>query len=127
MTYLWLANRLGTPIGEIVFIYEWKPTQAVKEFVMKYNPKTIERNIIAINWVVEAIENERPPRRPHWAEDENARNCKSCVYRTTCWHLEVDDDRQREDDAPAKPVVIKAKPAARRKALGQGVRRSTTG
>lgn len=132
-TYLWLANRAGTPIGEIVFIYEWKPTQAVKEFVMKYNPKTIERNIIAINWVVEAIEQERPPRRPHWAEDENARNCKSCVYRTTCWHLEVEDDRrQREDAAAPKPIAVRKAPAtARKRALAGGskprVRRSPAG
>jgi CRISPR/Cas system-associated exonuclease Cas4 (RecB family) len=115
--YLWLANRSGTPIEEIVFIYEWKPTQSVKEFVMKYNPKTIERNLKAIEWVVEALEMERPPKRPHWAEDENARNCKSCEYRTTCWKLE--DERPTDEDVdPPKPSVIKAKSNVRRRALG---------
>lgn len=115
--YLWLVNRLGIPVGEIVFIYEWKPTQAVKEFVMKYNPKTIQRNLAAIEWVAEALEVERPPKRPHWAEDEDSRNCKSCVYRSTCWKLELDDDRANEDVAPPRAGVLKAKPAARRRAL----------
>ena len=124
--YLWLVNRSGTPVEEIVFIYEWKPTQAVKEFVMKYNPKTISLPLQGIEWVSEALEQERPPKRPHWAEDENARNCKSCEYRTTCWHLTKDDDGRKEDDAPPKPGVLKAKPAARRKAL-QGVQRRPAG
>jgi CRISPR/Cas system-associated exonuclease Cas4 (RecB family) len=117
--YLWLVNRLGIPVNEIVFIYEWKPTQAVKEFVMKYNPKTIQRNLTAIEWVAEALEVERPPKRPHWAEDEDSRNCKSCVYRSTCWHLVGfgTDDRDNEDAAPPRPGVLKAKAATRRRAL----------
>jgi hypothetical protein len=115
--YLWLVNRLGTPIGEMVYVYEWKPTQAVKEFVMKYNPKTIAMPLQAIGWVAEALELERPPKRPHWAEDENARNCKSCVYRTTCWKLE-DERREDQDDEPPKLAVVKAKPGVRRRALG---------
>jgi hypothetical protein len=123
--YLWLANRAGTPIGEIVFIYEWKPTQAVKEFVMKYNPKTVERILKAVDLVAEGLEVERPPMRPHWAEDEDSRNCKSCVYRTTCWKLE--HDRDNEDAAPPKPVIVKAKSAARRKALAPPVRRGPAG
>ena len=36
--YLHLAHVLGLPFDQIVYLYEFKPNQLVKEFVIKYSP-----------------------------------------------------------------------------------------
>jgi len=116
--YLWLINRgqQAIPVPEIVFIYEWKPTQQVKEFVVKYNPRNVERMIGGAEMVTEALQLRRPPKRPAWAVDEDVKNCHSCPYRKTCWKL-VDGP----DPTHAPPVipVKRAASSVRRRALAR--------
>jgi hypothetical protein len=112
MTYMYLANRGASDlyVPEMVFLYEWKPTQAVKEFVVKFQPRYIERILAGAQMVTDALETGRAPKRPHWADDEDSKYCTSCPYRSTCWKL--DDQRQREDAAPEERKAIPVKRAA---------------
>lgn len=106
--------------AEIVFIYEWKPTQKVKEFVVKYNPRMIERMIAGAQWVWEGMEVGRPPKRPKWAQNEDGPICRSCPFRSTCWHLAVESEPDGNQGHQETPVILrKSRPAQRRKALGR--------
>jgi len=120
--YLYMATRGANPNVpvplEMVYIYEWKPTQEVKEFTVKYSPRWVERMLGGAQMVTDALEHHRPPQRPNWAEDEMSRNCRSCPYRRQCW--KIPNNEQRDEGDPPKVVPIKRAPAAvRRRALAR--------
>jgi hypothetical protein len=57
---------------EVLFIYEYKPNQAHKEFVVKTSPSVYEPLLemaLDVKW---AVENKRPPKCPHGG-------CKECT------------------------------------------------
>jgi hypothetical protein len=101
---------------EMVYIYEWKPTQEVKEFVVKYSPRWVERMLMGAQMVTDALEYERPPQRPSWAKDEDTKICHSCPYRAVCWKLT--HEQRHESHTPAIPVK-KVAAADRRRALAR--------
>lgn len=87
MTHLRQVNlyMFATGIHEAVFIYEWKATQEVKEFSVKYQPHLIEGILAGCKAVIRGIESGIPPMRPSWIEDSSHKVCKSCPYRNVCW------------------------------------------
>lgn len=98
--YLHLAHSQYPELNieEIVFIYEWKPTQEVKEFVVKYNPELISKTLTSAEDVAWSIRKGREPERPEWA-GKDERTCASCEYRTTCWGTS-DDSTESEESGP---------------------------
>jgi hypothetical protein len=93
--YLWLS---WPRYEQIVFIYECKWNQAVKEFVVGYNKDIIAPLLETAREVSLAVRLGSPPDRPVWAEAPTGKTCKSCEYRRTCWDLEpehVDEERVR--------------------------------
>ena len=106
--YFWMA----WPVYErIVFIYEFKPTQAVKEFVVEYNKSLIAPLLETAKAVTIGVENGLPPSRPSWAEDPEGKVCASCEYRRTCWSL-TDDEKT---DDPTQSIKLKRTTSAKRK------------
>jgi CRISPR/Cas system-associated exonuclease Cas4 (RecB family) len=89
MLYLHMSGR-----REMVFIYECKWNQQVKEFRVRYQEAVVADLLDAALDVKYAIETGKPPRRPHWAADDNS-ICAKCVYRETCYdaYLENDDEK----------------------------------
>jgi rubredoxin len=41
--YLWLAQQLGLPFDKIVYLYEFKANQMVKEFTVTYNEERVQQ------------------------------------------------------------------------------------
>lgn len=107
MIYLHVA-RSAYPhlnLDEIIFLYEWKPTQEVKEFVVQYNPDLISRTLQMAADVATAVQQGTVPERPEWA-DIDGKVCGSCGYRNTCWG---------KDPEEAKPSIrVKRSNSARR-------------
>jgi hypothetical protein len=58
--------------SEVVFIYEYKPNQAYKEFVVQTSPEVYGPLLETAKDVKWAVENQRPPRCPHGG-------CKECT------------------------------------------------
>lgn len=85
MLYLRALRSIG--VTTAVILYEYKVNQAQKEFVLRYQPKIIEPIVDQAKAVVQALADGTQVRRPEWAEDENTKTCKACVFRTTCWRL----------------------------------------
>jgi CRISPR/Cas system-associated exonuclease Cas4 (RecB family) len=104
--YLYMATRGWAEVpfpAEIVFIYEWKPNQDAKEFVIRYSARLVERQLYGAQLVTDALEREQAPVRPPWAKDEDSKICKSCIYRDHCWRL-LGLQHGHESHAAAVPI-----------------------
>jgi hypothetical protein len=77
-----------TGIHEIVYLYEWKPTQEVKEFVVKFDAGLVQPMLDNCRRLVTALQGDIPPMRPMWAEEPKCSGCTFCPYKKTCWRLE---------------------------------------
>lgn len=73
-------------VNTMVFIYEWKPTQQVKEFEVKFQPELIEDILANCVTVMSHLENDTVPERPEWASTKSSSGCKYCLYKETCWN-----------------------------------------
>jgi hypothetical protein len=108
--YLWM---LWPAFEEIVFIYESKFTQQVKEFVVAYNKTTIAPILEVAREVSQGVRAHIEPDRPLWAESPEGKVCVSCVYRNTCWGINNDN---HEEKAAATPAIrVKRTTSYRRK------------
>jgi hypothetical protein len=72
-------------VEQMVFIYECKWNQSVKEFTVRYNEAIIDRELDMCLDIKYAVAKERTPERPRWAHPE-ASACKACPYRGACWN-----------------------------------------
>lgn len=113
MLYAWLH---GTEVMR--YIYEWKPTQIVKEFEVRLNLDLLEDRIDRIKDINYALDNGRTIRRPKWADPEH-KTCKKCEHRTVCWS---DDHGQKADQEAPTPVSVRV-----RRAVPRGAGSGTAG
>jgi hypothetical protein len=80
MIYLFCTGRT-----EIVFIYEPKfITAQPKEFEISFRREVIEELLEQCLVVKKALDTNRPPKRPVWADPEEP-TCKACPYVNICW------------------------------------------
>lgn len=59
--YLWMCREMGLPFNRISFIYEFKPNNQVKEFILPYSEDIIAPILKIANIVVEAVASKIPP------------------------------------------------------------------
>lgn len=72
-------------VDTIVFIYEWKPSQQVKEFEVKFNPEVVAPLLTGCKLVMSHLEDGTPPNRPDWATNKSCAGCKFCPFKKTCF------------------------------------------
>lgn len=88
-----------TGIHTMVFIYEWKATQEVKEFVIQFQQELVDPLLSACETVVRALDSSIPPMRPEWVTDSEHKTCKQCPYKNTCWkESDENNTATRTDD-----------------------------
>ena len=73
-----------TGVHTIIFLYEWKPTQEVKEFIVNYNEDIVNPILDNCKLVLNHLESGVTPSRPDWAAKTSA-GCKYCPYIKECW------------------------------------------
>ena len=73
-----------TGIHRMIFVYEWKAGQEVREFTVKYQPEVIADILAACRVGLSHLSRAALPPRPVWVSQDKA-PCKYCSYRTTCW------------------------------------------
>ena len=97
--YLALAQEMGLPYDRTIYLYEYKPTQATKEFVVKYNPDIAEPLMGQALDVVYALEKERVPPRPSHTSPI-AKVCRECPWQTLCWGEDrsIDDEAEQDEE-----------------------------
>lgn len=79
-------------IKDAIILYEWKPTQDVKEFHVKYQPEMVEDILSACAMLTRAVESSVPPLRPTWVESSSSKVCKTCPYKAVCWKDDNETD-----------------------------------
>lgn len=72
-------------LDTIIFIYEWKPTQEIKEFIVKYNPDIVNPILNNCKLVLSHLDSNTTPDRPEWAVAKTCAGCKYCPYKAVCW------------------------------------------
>ena len=72
-------------IEDAVVIYEWKPSQDVKEFHIKYDPSLIQPILDGIDEVIDCLDDGTKPPRPASATHKSCSTCRFCPYKTLCW------------------------------------------
>ena len=102
--YLAIAALRGMPYDRMVYIYENKANQQVKEFVLKYSERQMEP-LLAINKDIQgAVREGRMLPRPDGFK-KSRKPCTSCVFRTMCWRDDDDESTPLEDAEHGEPVV----------------------
>lgn len=80
----------------MVFLYEAKWSQQVKEFRVKFQPELIADLLDACLDVKYALKSNRPPSRPSWAAPDST-TCGKCVYQESCWDATLENENAGED------------------------------
>jgi len=78
--YLWLRK-----LENAIVIYEWKPTQQVKEFHLQYDDALAKPMLEGAKAIIDALADAIPPKRPDKATSKSCNMCKYCPYKSTCW------------------------------------------
>lgn len=93
-------------IEEGLILYEWKASQDVREFSIKYQPELVEPILASCLTVVRALQDDTVPVRPSWLDQEH-KVCKSCAYKEYCYENSV----QQGSDRPNAEVSVEVRPA----------------
>jgi hypothetical protein len=88
--YLRLCQEMGLPFDKVIFLYEYKATQAQKEFVVKYNPEIAEPLFETALDIKYALKKGKPPPRPEFTGPDK-KVCKDCPFFNTCWENTTDE------------------------------------
>lgn len=59
--YIWLAQQMGINVDRILFIYDFKPTQEAKSFLVEYQPKVIADILENCERIAAAVSHDEPP------------------------------------------------------------------
>ena len=90
-----------TGIHQMIVLYEWKPTQDVKEFVIRYQPELIADILENAKNLLPWLDRKAAPPRPGWAAPEH-KTCKQCPQYKNCW---------KEDEVEAQALPHEVQPA----------------
>lgn len=79
---MWNASR---PINKMVFLYENKDNQELKEFTVKFDEEMMETLIEKYKYINEHVAEQKIPPRPKECTSKSCYNCKWCSFTLECW------------------------------------------
>ncbi|MFF1701295.1 hypothetical protein [Streptomyces sp. NPDC058252] len=94
--YLRLCKEMGLPFDKVIFLYEYKATQAHKEFVIQYNPEISEPLFDTALDIKYALRKGKPPPRPEFC-GQDKKTCKECPFFNSCWETTTDGTSGSEE------------------------------
>lgn len=95
-------------IHDGVVIYEWKPSQEVKEFQIRFQEEMVADILAGCSTVKASLDSDTVPMRPMTASLD-AQMCKSCPYYKRCWS--IDEDQPTSPDGSRGSVPLQVRPA----------------
>ena len=84
-TAIYKLKRVTKPITKIIFLYENKDTQELKEIHQDKNPTLIKGVLEDYEVLNEYVENKIEPERPPSATTRGCNFCRWCDYKINCW------------------------------------------
>jgi CRISPR/Cas system-associated exonuclease Cas4 (RecB family) len=121
MIYLFIARLMGMDVDKVVFIYEFKATQEVKEFVLKYNERLANRLMDKALTVKKHAEEGTLPDRFEGARKDR-RPCSNCPFKELCWKEEesgTNPDEDRAEEALGVGSAGEPEPSGRKVGSGR--------
>lgn len=79
---LWGTSK---PINKMVFLYENKDTQDLKEFTVTWDEEMIEEQLNQYESINTYVADKKLPPRPKEATSKNCGVCRWCNYTSECW------------------------------------------
>lgn len=74
-------------IDKAIVIYEWKPSQEVKEFHLSLSMDLVSPILEGINSVNDFLDKNVMPDRPTEATHQKSTFCRFCAYKESCWKM----------------------------------------
>lgn len=96
--YLHLCKLMDLPYDKIVFLYEFKATQAVKEFTVKLSDTIMDPLLDRVANVDYSLRVGVPPQRPPFT-GEDKKICTSCPWNKHCYQSKEPRDYKRGSKA----------------------------
>jgi hypothetical protein len=87
--YLHIAASMGLDADRMVFLYEYKSNQQVREFVIHKDLDVLQPLLDSAAHIRHAIEFDVPPPARELAQD--SAKCKKCPHFTECWSADATD------------------------------------
>lgn len=109
--YCWLSD-----FRKMVFLYECKWNQSVKEFVVIPNFDHIADIVQKAKEVADGVRSSKAPQRPDWA-NISSKTCNQCPYFGECWEIDHGNTSNKEAGSPPVISVRRGTSANRRKVL----------
>lgn len=75
---------MDKPIDTVIFWYENKNTQAIKEYTVKYDEKVTEEVLGEYEYLNECVDKKKPPSRGD--HTKNCYECMQCDFKYDCWN-----------------------------------------
>ena len=72
-------------VDKAIVLYEWKPSQEVKEFHLSLTPDLIQPILDGVAATLPYLEGDEAPPRPGGAAYKQCDFCRFCSYKATCW------------------------------------------
>ena len=72
-------------IHKAIVIYEWKPSQDVKEFQLSYDKELVRPMLNGAEEVIRHLEAGVVPLKPSSATHKSCQFCRFCPYKNHCW------------------------------------------
>lgn len=137
--YAAILNEQEDPryhVDEIVFIYEYKANQDVKEFTVKVNNRHAQHLLDTAKDIKYAIDSNTPVPRPS-DRTKDTKGCRECPFYTKCWETDAlpeedplqaraplrrGEHRNQRSRIPGVPGVSKEHSEATPKDVRQGSR-----
>ena len=79
-------------IDKAIVIYEWKPSQDVKEFQLSYDSELVQPMLDGATEVIDALREKVVPSRPIRATHKSCEFCRFCSYKSHCWSRNAKSD-----------------------------------
>lgn len=72
-------------VDSAIVIYEWKPSQEVKEFQVSFEQSIVDPLLEGAKDVIAHLNTGEVPPRPVSATSKSCNTCRFCNYKTMCW------------------------------------------
>lgn len=95
-------------IHDGIVLYEWKPTQEIKEFQVRFQEELVADILAGCSTIKASLDNGTVPMRPMTASLD-AQMCKSCPQYKRCWS--IDEDQPTGPDGSRGSVPLQVRPA----------------
>lgn len=82
-----LLKEYPKKITQMIFLYENKNNQELKEYVVTWNDNFLDEILADIVTINKAVAKKKTPERPELAQNKSCSFCRYCNFKNSCWRV----------------------------------------